>query len=99
MKHDLRRTIPVTEADPFDDPGSAGASSYPSMAQLKDRLLLVEPTELEKKIPSKLQEGKFVDRITATVHVLTGDPISIVLDKDGDVVTEFDEPLVAPLAL
>jgi hypothetical protein len=85
--------------DPFDDPGSTGGGKYPSMAQLKGRLLLVEPTNLEKGIPSTLEPDKKVDRVTATVHVLDGDAITDVLDKDGDSTFTFDEPLVAPFVL
>ena len=82
--------------DPFDAPGSKGAGKFPAMKQLKGRLLLIEPTRLDKQITSNLNPDKKVDRMSANVTVLDGDPITNVLDKDGDVVHEFDEPLAAP---
>jgi hypothetical protein len=89
----------MSETDPFDDPGSTGGGKYPSMAQLKGRLLLIEPTALAKNVPG-MEPGKFVDRITATVGVIDGkEPITDVLDKDGDSTFTFDEPLVAPFEL
>ena len=81
--------------DPFADPGKGGA--YPSIKQLNGRLLIVVPKRLEKDVPG-VEAGKTQDRITADVHVLTGDTIQAHLDKD-DNATPFDEPLVVPFKL
>lgn len=85
-----------TPQDPFNDPGSA--SGFPSMKQLKGRLCIIQPTRLEKNIPDQFKPGSFRDRITADVHVLDGDTITVRLDDD-DNETPFDEPLVPPFKL
>ena len=80
-------------ADPFDEPGSTGGGKFPSMAQLKGRLLLVQPMSLAKGVPGAYGEQ---DRITANVHVLDGGDITEVLDKDGDVSFTPDVPWSPP---
>jgi hypothetical protein len=85
------------EVDPFSDPGSGG--SYPTMKMLNGRLLLIRPTVLEKGLPNTLQPGTFRDRITADVVVLDGDDITEIVNDDGDVTAELDEPLVPPFKL
>jgi hypothetical protein len=88
---------PVDEtADPFGEPGSSGGGKFPSMAQLKGRLLLVEPHTLTKGV-----DGKFgpQDRMTSNVHVLDGPDITEVLDKDNDVSFTPDEPWTTPFLL
>jgi hypothetical protein len=87
-----------TEVDPFDEPGAKGSGAFPGVAQLKGRLVIIKPLNLEKHVPG-VEAGKFVDRITADVHVLDGEPITAALDKDGDIKAEFDEPLVPAFVL
>ncbi len=91
----------MTTDDPFSEPGPRGAGKFPSMKQLKGRLLLVTPTGLTKNATSPLKKdagGNLIphDRITADVVFLTGDPIKGVLDKDDEVTHTYDEALVAP---
>ena len=81
------------EDDPFSDPGSA--SGYPTLRQLKGRLVIVVPKVLEKNLPNTLQPGQTRDRLTADVHVLTGDDVTARIDDD-DNETPFDEPMVVP---
>ena len=88
-----------TEVDPFDEPGAKGSGAFPGVAQLKGRLVIVKPLNLEKNVPAPGENGKTQDRITADVHVLDGEPIAAALDKDGDIKAEFDEPLTAPFVL
>ena len=82
--------------DPFNDPGSS--SQYPSLKQLKDRLLIVQPTAIEKGLSNPLKPGEKRDRITADVHVLDGDVITSRIDQD-DNETPLDEPLTPPFKL
>lgn len=91
-------TVPAegAEDDPFSDPGSA--SGYPSLKQLKGRVLIVVPKVLERGLPNTLNPGQTRDRLTADVHVLTGDDIAFRLDDD-DNETPFDEPLTVPFKL
>lgn len=65
------------------------------------RLVLMEPVAVTFNMPSNIQGSgkKFVDRWSVRVIVLDGEPITHALDKDGDEVYEFPEPLVAPFVL
>lgn len=82
--------------DPFSDPAPAGGK-WPSLKQLKGRLLLITPLAIEK-VPNTLSKtpGAMTDRITADVVFLDGDPIKGILDKDDEVSHTYDEPLIAP---
>jgi hypothetical protein len=84
------------DEDPFSDPGSA--SGYPSLKQLKGRVVIVVPKVLEKGLPNTLNPGQTRDRLTADVHVLTGDDITARVDDD-DNETPFDEPMTVPFKL
>jgi hypothetical protein len=84
------------EDDPFSDPGSA--SGFPSLKQLKGRILIVVPKTLERNLPNTLNPGQTRDRLTADVHVLSGEDITARLDDD-DNETPFDEPLTIPCKL
>ena len=84
------------ENDPFDDPGSG--SAYPTLKQLKERLLIVIPQRLERGLPNTLNPGQTRDRLTANVVVLDGDSIDKRIDDD-DNEFPFDEPLVPPFKL
>jgi hypothetical protein len=82
--------------DPFGEPGSSGGGKFPSMKQLAGRLLLVQPHTLTKGVVGAFGPQ---DRMTSHVHVLDGDPITEVLDKDGDVAFTPDEPWTPPVTL
>jgi hypothetical protein len=76
--------------DPFDTPAPGG--SFPAVAQLKDRLVVIWPTKVEN-LPDKFNPGKNKDRITANVAFLDGDPIDVRIDKEGE-----STPLAEPVA-
>lgn len=83
----------VEDDDPFSDPGSA--SGYPSLKQLKGRVVIIVPKVLQRGLPNTLNPGQTRDRLTADVHVLTGDDLTSRIDDD-DNETPFDEPMVVP---
>jgi len=58
------------------------------------RLVLVRPVKLELKVPSSFEGNAPADRLSVDVVVLDGPPITNVIDKDGDDVYTFPEPLV-----
>lgn len=65
----------------------------------KGRLVLIQPTHLDKNVPGVGKDAKPRDRITANVTVFDGPPIEAVIDKDGEITHEFEEPLTPPFTL
>lgn len=80
---------------PFSLPKPPGGGDHPSMKQLKGRLLVFMPTQLDKDVPDTLSDkpGAVKDLMHANVAFLDGEPITNKLDKDGDVAKTFDEPI------
>lgn len=86
----------TTTTDPWDTPPPPVAANGPSMKQLRDRLLFIEPKKFEANLPASFKgaaPGQTQDRVTADITFLDGEPIAVVLDKDDDVVGELDPPL------
>jgi hypothetical protein len=75
--------------DPFDTPAPGG--SFPSVAQLKDRLLVIWPQKIESVL-DRFNPGAMKDRITANVAVLDGETITVRIDKEGE-----QHPLADPV--
>lgn len=69
----------------------------------KGRLIIIEPTKIERNMPSGIKgddgKPKLQDRITANIHVLSGEPITEQLDGEGDVKAVFKDPLVPPFVI
>lgn len=57
--------------DPFAGPAPI-ASEHASAASFRGRLVLIEPTQLERGIPNTLNPGTTQDRLTATVTTVDG---------------------------
>lgn len=65
--------------------------------QTKDwagRLVIVTPVKLEHNVKSQFAGNPPGDRMSLDVVILDGPPITNVIDKDGEVVYTFTEPLV-----
>jgi hypothetical protein len=65
--------------------------------QIKDwsgRLVIVTPVKLEHNIKSQFAGNPPGDRMSVDVVILDGPPITVVVDKDGEEVYTFPEPLV-----
>lgn len=78
------------------------AAGTPDEVVRKDntgRALLIHPVDFEKDAPSKFDKSGKADRWSVDVIVLDGEPIAEVIDKDGDSVYTFPEPLIAPFKL
>jgi hypothetical protein len=80
----------MTTDDPFDTP--APGSRFPSVAQLKDRLLVIWPKRLES-VPDRYHPGAMKDRLTADVAFLDGETIAVRINKEGE-----STPLADPVA-
>jgi hypothetical protein len=57
--------------DPFAGPSDI-PSEHPSAASFRGRLVLIEPTNLERGLPNALNPGQLQDRLTATVTTVDG---------------------------
>lgn len=69
--------------DPFEDP-TPRVSEFASADSFRDRLIMIEPTKVERDIPKQanVPNGPKGDRITATVTVLDGQgPVQIFAQR------------------
>lgn len=84
---------PVTYA-----PGTDDEITLPKCA---GRLVILKPVSgsLEKNVASRFKGAGPQDRMKVDVTVLDGDSITAVIDKDGDEVYTFPEPLVPGFVL
>ena len=64
----------ATVEDPFGvKPSEIKTADYPSLDDLDGRILVIQPTKLEKDLPNMLKPGETRDRITADVTVIDPD--------------------------
>jgi len=76
---------------------AAGDPAEVTVAKCVGRTVLVIPKKVDRKhVNPQYPDNAPVDRWTADVVVLDGEPISEIVDKDGDVTAELEEPLVPP---
>ena len=58
------------------------------------RLCIFRPVGPIKRVSDRFNPGQMKDQMTVDVILLTGPPITEVIDKDGDVVGKLDPPKV-----
>lgn len=63
----------MTEYDPFEDP-TPRVSKFASADSFRDRLVMIEPTQIERDVPKQASDpnGAKGDKITANVTVMDG---------------------------
>jgi hypothetical protein len=88
-----------TGAAPKDVVYAAGTEDEKVIKKATGRLCIFTPVDLEKNVPSKFKGVPPGPRMKVDVTVLDGDPITAVLDKDGDETYVFPEPLVPAFVL
>lgn len=74
--------------------GGGGGGAYPAFAQLAGRLLHILPTGREDGVTDKYRPQPHT-RLTVDMTFLDGDPIAVVLDKNGEVTAEITPPIAA----
>ena len=75
--------------DPFDSPGKVGGK-FPTLAQLQDRLLICKVVGSSEQ--QNYNKTGMVTRYEVDVTVLTGDTITVHVDKHGNE-TELPDPI------
>lgn len=80
-----------------------GDKEQPRKTKGRTVLISLENASFQDSVPSPFKDtsGNTIMQCKGTydIVVLDGEPISEVLDKDGDVVGTYDEPKVAPFEL
>ena len=90
-----------TGAKPKPVTYAPGTDDEVTLPKCPGRLVIFKPVagSLEKNVPSRFKGAGPQDRMKVDVTVLDGDPITAVIDKDGDEIYTFPEPLVPGFVL
>lgn len=77
-----------------------GGDNEQTVKNATGRTMIIRPVKVARNhVNPRFPDNPPSDRWTANIVVLDGDPITEILDKDGDVVVELAEPLVPPFLI